>query len=151
MQTEEMPTVRPKCSPRPAARFEHLDNLQVAGKPVAVDGIERQDISVAPETGIPVEELGLRRGEQRFSCSSDRRSAGRRRRGFRASPEMMRELVDLARTAADERVRSVCLIAVLDRADQLQAASPQFREQPPKPGSHQTLRWREGDSNHRSP
>jgi hypothetical protein len=33
-----------------------------------------------------------------------------------ASPEMMRELVDLAKTAADERVRSVCLIAVLDRA-----------------------------------
>jgi len=33
-----------------------------------------------------------------------------------ASPEMMRELIDLAKTAADERVRSVCLIAVLDRA-----------------------------------
>ena len=33
-----------------------------------------------------------------------------------ASPEMMRGLVDLARTAEDERVRSVCLIAVLDRA-----------------------------------
>ena len=29
---------------------------------------------------------------------------------------MMRELIDLAKTAADERVRSVCLIAVLDRA-----------------------------------
>jgi hypothetical protein len=33
-----------------------------------------------------------------------------------ASPEMMRGHVDLARTAEDERVRSVCLIAVLDRA-----------------------------------
>jgi hypothetical protein len=49
MQTKEMPTVRPKCSPRPAARLEHFDNLQVAGKPVAVDGIEQQDISVAPQ------------------------------------------------------------------------------------------------------
>jgi hypothetical protein len=29
---------------------------------------------------------------------------------------MMRGLVDLAKTAEDERVRSVCLIAVLDRA-----------------------------------
>jgi hypothetical protein len=29
---------------------------------------------------------------------------------------MMRGLVELATTAADERVRSVCLIAVLDRA-----------------------------------
>jgi hypothetical protein len=33
-----------------------------------------------------------------------------------ASPEMMRELIELAKTAEDERVRSVCLVAVLDRA-----------------------------------
>jgi hypothetical protein len=33
-----------------------------------------------------------------------------------ASLEMMRGLVELAKTAEDERVRSVCLIAVLDRA-----------------------------------
>jgi hypothetical protein len=33
-----------------------------------------------------------------------------------ASPEMMRGLVDLAKNAEDERVRSVCLVAVLDRA-----------------------------------
>jgi len=63
MQTEEMTTVRPKCSPRPAARFEHFDNLKVAGKPIAVNRIEQQDIAVAPQTGIPIEELGLRRGE----------------------------------------------------------------------------------------
>ncbi len=33
-----------------------------------------------------------------------------------ASPEMMSGLIDLAKNAVDERVRSVCLIAVLDRA-----------------------------------
>jgi hypothetical protein len=33
-----------------------------------------------------------------------------------ASPEAMRELVALAKTAEDERVRAVCLVAVLDRA-----------------------------------
>ncbi len=33
-----------------------------------------------------------------------------------ASPEMMAGLIDLAKNAVDERVRSVCLIAVLDRA-----------------------------------
>ena len=33
-----------------------------------------------------------------------------------ASPEMMAGLIELARNAVDERVRSVCLIAVLDRA-----------------------------------
>ena len=33
-----------------------------------------------------------------------------------ASPDMMLGLIDLAKNAEDERVRSVCLIAVLDRA-----------------------------------
>jgi hypothetical protein len=33
-----------------------------------------------------------------------------------ASPEMMRGLIELAKTAEDERVRSVCIVAVLDRA-----------------------------------
>jgi hypothetical protein len=33
-----------------------------------------------------------------------------------AAPELMRELVKLALTAEDERVKSVCLIAALDRA-----------------------------------
>jgi hypothetical protein len=33
-----------------------------------------------------------------------------------ASPEMIRGLIELARTAQDERVRSVCAVAVLDRA-----------------------------------
>jgi hypothetical protein len=33
-----------------------------------------------------------------------------------ASPEMMVGLVNLARNAEDERVKSVCLVAVLDRA-----------------------------------
>jgi hypothetical protein len=32
-----------------------------------------------------------------------------------ASPDMMRELIELAKTAEDERVRAVCLVAVLDR------------------------------------
>jgi len=33
-----------------------------------------------------------------------------------ASPEMMAGLIDLAKNTVDERVRSVCLVAVLDRA-----------------------------------
>jgi hypothetical protein len=33
-----------------------------------------------------------------------------------ASPDMMRGLVELAKTSEDDRVRSVCLVAVLDRA-----------------------------------
>jgi hypothetical protein len=34
----------------------------------------------------------------------------------RAAPEMMKELIELARSAVDERVRSLCAVAVLDRA-----------------------------------
>jgi hypothetical protein len=34
----------------------------------------------------------------------------------RAAPDMMRGLIELANNAEDERVRSVCLMAVLDRA-----------------------------------
>jgi hypothetical protein len=34
----------------------------------------------------------------------------------RAAPDMMRGLIELAKSAEDERVRSVCLVAVLDRA-----------------------------------
>jgi hypothetical protein len=34
----------------------------------------------------------------------------------RAAPEMMQVLTELARSAKDERVRSVCAVAVLDRA-----------------------------------
>ncbi len=33
-----------------------------------------------------------------------------------AAPEMMEQLIHLAMTAQDERVKSVCLVAVLDRA-----------------------------------
>jgi hypothetical protein len=38
-----------------------------------------------------------------------------RRLARAAAPAMMAELIQLAETAQDERVRSVCLIAVLDR------------------------------------
>jgi hypothetical protein len=60
-----------------------------------------------------------------------------------ASPEMMRGLVDLARTAEDERVRLVCLIAVLDRAgvrpiDYIPAEDAAAR----KPGSDKPMRER---------
>jgi len=50
-----------------------------------------------------------------------------------ASPEMMRELIDLAKTAVDERVRSVCLIAVLDRAGVKPIDYDPKADDPPKP------------------
>jgi hypothetical protein len=53
-----------------------------------------------------------------------------------ASPQAMRDLVELSRTAEDERVRAVCLTAVLDRggvrpidydpAEERQAKKPEF-------------------------
>ena len=50
-----------------------------------------------------------------------------------ASPEMMRELIDLAKTAVDERVRSVCLVAVLDRAGVKPIDYDPKADDPPKP------------------
>jgi hypothetical protein len=56
-----------------------------------------------------------------------------------ASPEAMRELVALAKTAEDERVRAVCLVAVLDRAGvkPIDYDSTQDQQTPPTwdPGS----------------
>src|SRR5467141_3183528 len=49
------------------------------------------------------------------------------------SPEMMRELIDLAKTAEDERVRSVCLIAVLDRAGVRPIDKPMDEEEAKRP------------------
>jgi hypothetical protein len=47
-----------------------------------------------------------------------------------ASPAMMEELIRLARHAEDERVRSVCLIAVLDRAGIRPIEKPEEDPQP---------------------
>jgi hypothetical protein len=58
---------------------------------------------------FPKGQSGNPDGQSRFYHES-------RKLAREASPEMMRELIDLAKTAEDERVRSVCLIAVLDRA-----------------------------------
>ena len=41
-----------------------------------------------------------------------------------ASPEIMRELIQLGLTAEDERVKSVACVAVLDRAISSAASSP---------------------------
>ena len=67
MQTEEMPAVRPERPPRPAAGLERRHDVQVSGKPIAVDRIEQQDVTIAPQAGMSVEEPGLRRREQRLS------------------------------------------------------------------------------------
>jgi hypothetical protein len=49
-----------------------------------------------------------------------------------ASPDMMRGLIDLAKNAEDERVRSVCQLAVLDRAGVRPIDKPE-PEQEPRP------------------
>jgi hypothetical protein len=48
-----------------------------------------------------------------------------RRLAREAGPEMMAGLIDLARNAEDERVRSVCLIAVLDRGGVMPIDKPE--------------------------
>ena len=48
----------------------------------------------------------------------------------RAAPDMMRGLIDLAKSAEDERVRSVCLVAVLDRAGVRPIDKPEPDQEP---------------------
>jgi hypothetical protein len=83
----------------------------------------------------PTADQGTQQYEQRLALSQARTKAYRWAKGTsgnpsgnsrfyyecrkiaqQASPDMMRGLVELANTAEDERVRSVCIIAVLDRA-----------------------------------
>jgi hypothetical protein len=51
----------------------------------------------------------------------------------RAAPDMMRGLIDLAKNAEDERVRSVCLVAVLDRAGVRPINKPEPDQEPRRP------------------
>ena len=46
---------------------------------------------------------------------------------------MMRGLIDLAKSAEDERVRSVCLVAVLDRAGVRPINKPEPDQEPRRP------------------
>jgi len=63
MPAEEMAAMRPERRARPAALFQQLDNLQVAGQAIAMDGIEKEDVSAATQSAVPVEHIGLCRGE----------------------------------------------------------------------------------------
>jgi hypothetical protein len=51
----------------------------------------------------------------------------------RAAPDMMRGLIDLANNAEDERVRSVFLVAVLDRAGVRPIEKPEPNQEPRRP------------------
>ena len=59
VQAEEMATMRPERRTRPAPLLQQFDELQVAGQPVAMNGIEEEDISVAAQAAVPVEQIGL--------------------------------------------------------------------------------------------
>jgi hypothetical protein len=58
--------------PPPAVRLKKLDDLQIAGQAIAMDGIEQEEVPVAPQSAIPVEELGRCRREQRFAVKAAR-------------------------------------------------------------------------------
>src|SRR5262249_46973621 len=59
VQAKEMATMRPERSARPTPRLQHFEELQVTGQPVAMNGIEEEDISVAAQPAVPVEQVGL--------------------------------------------------------------------------------------------
>jgi hypothetical protein len=63
VEAKEMAAMWPERRARPAALFEHLDNLQVARQAVTMDGIEKEDVSVTTRSAVPIEQIGLCRGE----------------------------------------------------------------------------------------
>src|SRR5262249_28089496 len=59
VQAEKMTTKRPESPARPAPLLPHLETLQGAAQPVAKNGIEEEDISVAAQAAVPIEQIGL--------------------------------------------------------------------------------------------
>ena len=70
VEAKEMAAMRPEPRARPAALFEHLDNLQVARQAVTMDGIEKEDVSVTTQSAVA----------DRADWPLPRRTALRRRR-----------------------------------------------------------------------
>jgi hypothetical protein len=94
----------------PGAKGKHIELVEGAGDPVAaLPGIAARRAKAAYPWRWQPGVSGNPGGISRFYYES--------RRIFReASPEAAKALVDLARHAEDERVRSICLVAVLDRS-----------------------------------
>src|SRR5579872_1802161 len=52
MQAEQVPSMGPERGAGPAVRFEVLDDPQVPRQPIAVDGVEQQNIALGPESAV---------------------------------------------------------------------------------------------------
>jgi hypothetical protein len=94
--------------------------------PIAGDGMsidDKRGVPAIAETASRTANKVFRPGPGRFRPGESGNPSGQshfyhqcRKIARAASPEMMYGLIELAKHAQDERVRSVCLIAVLDRA-----------------------------------
>jgi len=64
MEAEEVAAMRPEGRTLPSARLHRLNDLEIAGQAVAMDGIEQQDVAVAAQATMAVEQPRLGRGEE---------------------------------------------------------------------------------------
>ena len=58
-----MTAVRPECAARPSGSFEVIDDLQIARKAVAMDGVEQQDVPAAAKSCSDIGRDHLREAE----------------------------------------------------------------------------------------
>jgi hypothetical protein len=64
VEAEQVAAVRPERVPGPAGSGERVDDPQVAGQAVTVHGIEKQNVAIAPQARVPVEQRRFGRREQ---------------------------------------------------------------------------------------
>src|SRR5215472_13457478 len=103
MQAEEMATVWPEGGAWPAAPLQQPDDLQISGQAVAMDRIKNQDVSVAPQSAMPVEQIGLGRREQRFA-SGDRGCVAPRYRSDRFEVQRIANVLEPPQLARGKRI-----------------------------------------------
>ena len=105
-----MAAVRPEGPARPPPLLQAPDDVQVSGNPVAVDGIEQEDVPVAPQPPVPIEEPGLRRGEERLA-RRDRMRVARRDGRVRLEVERIADVLEPPQAVGREGRRGLAAAA----------------------------------------
>src|ERR687891_3024935 len=97
-----MAAVRPERAPGPAAGFQNVDDLQKAGQAVAVYRVEHEEIALASESAVAVEQLRLVGREQRLAGRDTSRISGRHR-GVRREVERSADVLEPPEAVGPQR------------------------------------------------
>src|SRR5262249_32317708 len=76
VQREEMSAMRPEALAQPAGGNEMVDDLEIAGQPVAMDRVEDEHVTIGAEAAVARQQLRLGEREQRLAGGDRRRGGG---------------------------------------------------------------------------